>query len=49
LRQKKDKPKILDFDGQLVLIPEKIESYLEINFPKAIDRSSFERKETNEI
>ncbi|MFK5883057.1 MAG: ATP-binding protein, partial [Candidatus Izemoplasma sp.] len=47
--QNKDKPKILDFDGPLVLMPEKIESYLEINFPKAIDRSSFARKETNEV
>ena len=45
----KDKPQILDFDGPLVLIPEKIESYLEINFPKSIDRSSFARKENNEI
>ncbi len=44
-----DNPKILDFDGPLVLIPEKIESYLEINFPKVIDRSSFTRKGTNEI
>ncbi len=47
--QNKDKPKILDFDGPLVLMPEKIESYLEINFPKAIDRSSFARKETSEV
>lgn len=47
--QNEDKPKILDFDGPLVLMPEKIESYLEINFPKAIDRSSFARKETNEV
>ncbi|MFH1322088.1 MAG: ATP-binding protein [Bacteroidota bacterium] len=47
--QNEDKPKILDFDGPLVLMPEKIESYLEINFPKAIDRSSFSRKETNEV
>jgi ATP-dependent DNA helicase RecG len=47
--QNENKPKILDFDGPLVLMPEKIESYLEINFPKAIDRSSFERKETNEV
>ena len=47
--QNEAKPKILDFDGPLVLIPEKIESFLEINFPKAIDRSSFARKETNEV
>ena len=44
-----NKPKILDFEGPLVLMPEKIEAYLEINFPKAIDRSSFERKEIKEI
>jgi ATP-dependent DNA helicase RecG len=42
-------PKILDFDGPLVLMPEKIESFLEINFPKAIDRSSFVRKEIREV
>jgi len=42
-------PKILDFDGPLVLIPEKIESYLEINFPKSINRSTFARTETKEI
>lgn len=47
--QNESKPKILDFDGPLVLIPEKIESYLEINFPKAIDRSSFARKEIKEV
>lgn len=47
--QDEAKPKILDFDGPLVLMPEKIESYLEINFPKAIDRSSFTRKETKEV
>lgn len=44
-----NKPKILDFDGPLILMPEKIEAYLEINFPKAIDRSSFERKEIKEL
>lgn len=47
--QNEDKPKILDFDGPLVLMPEKIESYLEINFPKAIDRSSFVRNEIKEV
>jgi ATP-dependent DNA helicase RecG len=47
--QNVDQPKILDFDGPLVLMPEKIESYLEINFPKAIDRSTFARNEINEI
>ena len=47
--QNEDKPKILDIDGPLVLMPEKIESYLEINFPKAIDRSSFVRNEIKEV
>jgi len=47
--QNENKPKILDFDGPLVLIPEKIESYLEINFPKAIDRSTITRKEIKEV
>lgn len=44
-----NQPKILDFDGPLVLIPDKVEAYLEINFPKAIDRSSFTRKEKREV
>ncbi|RLD54532.1 MAG: hypothetical protein DRJ05_14465 [Bacteroidetes bacterium] len=44
-----DKPKILDFDGPLVLVPKKIEDYLEINFPKAIDRSTFARSEIKEV
>lgn len=44
-----DNPKILDFDGPLVLMPEKIESFLEINFPKAIERSSFAHKEIREV
>ncbi|MBX3163298.1 MAG: DeoR family transcriptional regulator [Bacteroidetes bacterium] len=47
--QGQDKPKILDFDGPLVLMPNKIENYLEINFPKAIDRSSMARKEIKEV
>ncbi|MDR0865438.1 MAG: hypothetical protein LBO74_10980 [Candidatus Symbiothrix sp.] len=47
--QQEGRPIILDFDGPLVLMPEKIESYLEINFPKTIDRSSFARKEIKEI
>ncbi len=47
--QTENKPKILDFDGALVLMPEKIESYLDINFPKAIDRSSISRNEIKEV
>jgi len=47
--QGQDRLKILDFDGPLVLMPDKIENYLEINFPKAIDRSSMARKEIKEI
>lgn len=49
IKTKNEKAKILDFDGPLVLMPEKIESYLEINFPKSIDRSSFARKEEQEV
>jgi len=47
--QSENQPKILDFEGPLVLMPDKIEDYLEINFPKAIDRSSMARKEIKEI
>ena len=47
--QNENKPKILDFDGPLVLMPDKIESYLNINFPKAIDRSSMARNEIKEV
>ncbi|GAP72218.1 transciptional regulator [Candidatus Symbiothrix dinenymphae] len=47
--QSENRPKILDFDGPLVLMPDKIEAYLEINFPKTIDRSSFARKEIKEV
>ncbi len=42
-------PKISDFDGPLVLIPEKIEHFLKTNFPRAIDRSSFVHVEVKEI
>lgn len=44
-----DRPKIIDFDGPLLLMPEKIESYLDLHFPKAIDRSSISRKEIKEV
>lgn len=44
-----DRPKIIDFDGPLVLMPEKIESYLDLHFPKVIDRSSISRKEIKEL
>lgn len=47
--QSQNNPKILDFDGPLVLMPDKIESYLDINFPKAIDRSSMARNEIKEV
>jgi ATP-dependent DNA helicase RecG len=47
--QNEGKPQILDFDGPLVLIPEKIESFLQLNFPKMIDRSSFAHREIQQI
>ena len=47
--QNENKPMISDFNGPLVLMPEKIESYLEIIFPKTIDRSSITRKEIKEV
>jgi ATP-dependent DNA helicase RecG len=47
--QNEGNPQILDFDGPLVLMPEKIESFLQINFPKTIDRSSFAHREIKQI
>ena len=38
-------PIIKDFDGPLILMPEKIEEYLEIVFPKGFSRTSFKRTE----
>lgn len=41
-------PIIKDFDGALVLLPFKIEEYLEFIFPKGFSRNSFERTENVE-
>lgn len=50
IKTKEDsKPKIIDFTGPLLLIPNKIEEYLDITFPKAIDRSTFARSEKKEV
>ncbi|PHR71030.1 MAG: hypothetical protein COA67_07485 [Lutibacter sp.] len=45
VRSKNNEPIIKDFEGPLVLLPEKIEEYLEFVFPKGFSRSSFERTE----
>jgi ATP-dependent DNA helicase RecG len=45
VRTEKSEPIIKDFEGPLVLLPEKIEEYLEFVFPKGFSRSSFERTE----
>lgn len=49
IKTKNEDIRILDFDGPLILIPEKIEVFLNINFPRVIDRSSFARKEIQEV
>lgn len=46
VRSENKEPIIKDFEGPLVLLPEKIEEYLEFVFPKGFSRSSFERTET---
>jgi len=48
IRKPGAEPIIKDFDGALVLLPEKIEEYLEFVFPKGFSRSSFERTESVE-
>lgn len=49
IRSGSDSPKIKDFEGPLVLLPEKIEEYLEFVFPKGFSsRSSFDRTENVE-
>jgi ATP-dependent DNA helicase RecG len=45
VRSENNEPIIKDFEGPLVLLPEKIEEYLEFVFPKGFSRSSFERTE----
>ncbi|MCC5915756.1 MAG: DeoR family transcriptional regulator [Cryomorphaceae bacterium] len=47
-RENKD-PIIKDFDGPLVLLPTKIEEYLELIFPKEISRTGFQRDEKHDI
>jgi ATP-dependent DNA helicase RecG len=48
IRRPNTDPIIKDFDGPLVLIPEKIEEYLEFVFPKGFSRTNFQRDETTE-
>lgn len=42
-------PIIKDFDGPLVLLPNKIEEYLEVVFPKYVTRTNFPRDEKSDI
>jgi ATP-dependent DNA helicase RecG len=49
IRRKNEDPIIKDFNGPLVLLPEKIEEYLEVIFPKEISRAGFQRSERQDI
>lgn len=49
IRRKNENPIIKDFDGPLVLLPEKIEEYLNVVFPKEISREGFHRDEKRVI
>lgn len=49
IRRNNEDPIIKDFDGPLVLLPGKIEEYLDVIFPKEISRSGFQRNEKQDI
>lgn len=48
VRHKNEEPRIKDFDGPLVLIPEKIEEWLRDVIPSSISREQFARTENYE-
>jgi ATP-dependent DNA helicase RecG len=49
IRSQSQDPIIKDFDGPLVLLPDKIEEYLEVVFPKHVTRTNFPRDEKRDI
>lgn len=49
IRRQEEDPIIKDFDGPLILLPGKIEEYLNVIFPKEISRSGFQRIERHDI
>jgi ATP-dependent DNA helicase RecG len=49
IRRENGDPIIKDFDGPLVLLPGKIEEYLDIIFPKEISRTGFQRNEKQNV
>lgn len=49
IRRENEDPIIKDFDGPLVLLPGKIEEYLDVIFPKEISRTGFQRSEKQDI
>jgi ATP-dependent DNA helicase RecG len=49
IRRENNDPVIKDFDGPLILLPSKIEEYLEVIFPKQINREGFKRSEKQDI
>lgn len=49
IRRENEDPIIKDFVGPLVLLPGKIEEYLDVIFPKEISRTGFQRNEKQNI
>jgi ATP-dependent DNA helicase RecG len=49
IRRNNEDPIIKDFDGPLLLLPGKIEEYLDVIFPKEISRTGFQRREKQDI
>ena len=49
IRRANEDPIIKDFDGPLVLLPGKVEEYLDVIFPKEISRTGFHRIEKQDI
>lgn len=45
----KEEPLFKDFEGPILLMPSKIEDYLDIIIPKQIDRSNFHRTELTDV
>lgn len=49
VHRENSEPIIQDFEGPLVLMPNKIEKYIDIIFPKEINREDFHRKELSTV
>lgn len=49
VHRENEEPKIKDFEGPILLMPSKIEDYLDIIIPAVIDRSKFHRTELSDV